>query len=50
MHPKYSLAYMITILSESYQDEQELWDCPLYNLMRRSMFRKFDNYILNQEA
>jgi hypothetical protein len=50
MHPKYNLAYMIEILSEDYQDEQNLWDCPLYELMRKSAFRRFDNYILQTDA
>ena len=49
MHPRYSLAYMISVLSDNYQDEQDLWDCPLYNLMRRSTFVQFDNYIQSQE-
>lgn len=41
----YELEYMVYSLSVSMSDEEKIWRTPYLDVIRRTMFNKFDNYV-----
>lgn len=42
---KYNYDYMVYAVSKSITEEKEVWELPLYEVIKRFMFKKFDNKI-----
>lgn len=41
----YRLEYMIYSASSTLEEESKLWDYPLYEVYKRMMFKKFENWL-----
>ena len=41
----YRIDYMVYSASNSLEEEQKLWDFPLYEVYKRMTFKKFDSYV-----
>lgn len=45
MPEKYSYDYLVFSASSSLSEEKEIWESQFYDVIKRFMFKKFDNRI-----
>ena len=46
--PVYELEYFVYSASNSFEEQQRLWDYPYLEIVKRMLFKKFDSYVEKQ--